>query len=331
MKQNIRDGSKMQKTLITVSIPIYNEERNIKRLVSRLQKVAEIESKYEFEFLFTDNASTDDGFSLLNGLAQSETRIRVLRFSRNFGFQKSILTNYLNAKGKAAIQLDADMQDPPEMISDFLRKWEEGYKVVYGIRRRRKENPLLHLVRRIYYWLVDSLTQYPVPKNAGDFRLIDDIILKELRHTTEQTPYLRGMISSFGYAQIGIPYDRDIRRAGSSKFSFLQLVEIGIDGITAQSIRPLRIVTIFGVLLSISSTLAILYYLMASYFYFDTIPSGFTTIVLLLLFLIGLNAFLLGLLGEYIGRIFNNTRGLPSTIIQDSIEPLRVKKRSSKR
>ncbi|MEQ9244454.1 MAG: glycosyltransferase family 2 protein, partial [Nitratireductor sp.] len=181
---------KTQRKLITISVPVYNEEENIPALHAALSELAERENGYDFEFLFTDNASTDRTFELLCERAREDDRIRVLRFSRNFGFQKSILTNYLNANGAAAVQIDADLQDPPRVISDFLRLWEQGYKVVYGIRRRRQENPVLNLSRRAFYAVITNLSQTPVPRDAGDFRLIDRVIIENLRGIDEQTPYL---------------------------------------------------------------------------------------------------------------------------------------------
>lgn len=308
--------------LITVSVPVYNEEDNVKPLLERLTTVAEKETSYGFEFLFTDNASTDSTFEKLAILAEKDERIRVLRFSRNFGFQKSILTNFLNARGVAAVQLDADMQDPPEMISDFLRAWEQGYKVVYGIRKHRKEFFLLHSARKLYYLIVSWLSDIHVPLDAGDFRLIDRVIFRQLANINEQTPYLRGLIANMGYPQKGIPYDRDARKAGKSKFHLFQLVELGLDGITSQSTRPLRLITMFGFIISFFSALAILYYLGLFLFLKQGMPGGFTTIVLLVLVSIGLNSFFLGLMGEYVGRVFNNTRGLPISIIEQRIEPL---------
>lgn len=317
-----QEPSLAQGRLITISVPILNEEDNLQALYDRLVAVAAKEPSYRFEFLFTDNASTDGSFELLAELAKKDSRIRVLRFSRNFGFQKSILTNFLNARGDAAIQIDADMQDPPEMISDFLRKWEGGYKVVYGIRRRRQEGVILQWARRNYYKFISIISETDVPRDAGDFRLVDRLILDHLSKVEEQTPYLRGLIASLGYPQIGLPYDRSERKHGLSKFNFLQLIEFGLDGITAQSVRPLRLITMFGFLVSMVVAVGAAYYFLASFFFNASLPGGFTTIVLLLLFLIGLNAFLLGIIGEYVGRIFNNTRGLPLTIIEQRIEPI---------
>ena len=310
----------VKKPLISICIPIFNEEENLSALMARLDNLDKAELEYDFEFLFTDNASTDNGFAILAEMAATDKRIRVLRFSRNFGFQKSILTNYKYARGEAAVQIDADLQDPPEIISEFLRLWETGNKVVYGVRRKRKESIFLNLTRRAYYRLVSWLSQTDLPRNAGDFRLIDRVILNQLGTVDEQTPYLRGLIASIGYKQVGVVYDRDRRVAGRSKFNLFKLIELGIDGITAQSIRPLKLMTMFGFCMSILAGMAIIYYLLAAIFSDGTTISGFTTLVLLQLLLLSMNAFLLGLLGEYVGRIFNNTRGLPLTIIQDRIE-----------
>ena len=307
--------------LITISIPVFDEEDNVARLMERLRAVAEREQAgYRFEFLFTDNASTDRTFELLAELAEQDKRIRVLRLSRNFGFQKSILTNYLNAKGVAAVQIDADLQDPPEMISDFLRAWEQGYKVVYGIRKHRQEFFVLHGARRLYYRLLAWLSDVYVPADVGDFRLIDRVIIDQLREVREQTPYLRGLIASMGFAQKGIPYSRDTRKAGVTKFPLLHLIELGLDGITSQSTRPLRLITMFGFLISFLTVVGILVYLGIYIFAGSDLPGGFVTMVLLLLGSIGLNAFFLGFVGEYIGRVFNNNRGLPISIIEQRIE-----------
>jgi dolichol-phosphate mannosyltransferase len=308
--------------LVTISIPVFNEEENLERLLCRLDALARRETGYEFEFLFTDNASTDGTFESLARLAHADPRIRVLRFSRNFGFQRSILVNYLNARGAAAVQIDADLQDPPELVSEFLRAWEEGYKVVYGIRQRRPESFLKRSARQLYYRFVTWLSETELPVDAGDFRLIDRVIIDELRNVHEQTPYLRGLIANMGYPQKGISYDRSARTAGRSKFRLLQLVELGIDGITSQSTRPLRLITMFGVLASLIAFTAAGFYLYVFLTAQSTLPAGFTTLVLIGLVSLGLNSFFIGLLGEYVGRVFNNTRGLPLALVERRIEPL---------
>lgn len=308
--------------LITISVPVLNEAANIERLLARLDALTMAESSYRFEFLFTDNASTDATFELLADAAQKDPRVRVLRFSRNFGFQRSILTNYLEARGVAAVQIDADLQDPPELISEFLRAWEGGYKVVYGVRKRRQEHAIMNATRKLYYRMIAWLSEVEVPVDAGDFRLIDRVIIQELGKLSEQTPYLRGSIAAMGYPQLGIPYDRSARTGGKSKFGLLHLIELGIDGVTSQSTRPLRLITMFGTVTSLLTFCLAGYYLYCFFARPELLPAGFTTLILVALFSLGFNAFFVGLLGEYVGRIFNNTRGLPMAVIEHRLESL---------
>lgn len=311
----------MVKPLISICIPVFNEEENVAAVVSEIQKLATAEPNYEFEFIFTDNASTDGTHEKLNQFRQQDDRIRILKFSRNFGFQKSILTNFQAARGVAAVQIDADLQDPPSMVSEFLRHWERGYKVVYGIRRQRQEGVVITYLRKRYYKLVTYLSDVDVPVDVGDFRLIDRVIIEHLKSVKDQSPYLRGLIAGFGYAQVGVPYDRQERKAGKSKFGLVKLIELGLDGITAQSTRPLRYLTMFGIAVSTTAILLALYYLVQGIFFgLHREVAGFTTIVLMLLLIIGLLSFMLGMLGEYVGRIFNNTRGLPMTIVETATE-----------
>jgi polyisoprenyl-phosphate glycosyltransferase len=306
--------------LITISIPVLNEEDNIDRLMRRLDDFANANSSYHFEFLFTDNASTDNTFAKLAEIAAHDRRIRVLRFSRNFGVQRSILTNFLNAKGEAAVQIDADLQDPPELIGEFLAKWEQGYKVVYGIRRHRAENRLLEMARKLYYRLVQRLSDVPVPVDAGDFRLVDRVIIDALGKQNDQAPYIRGMIASLGYPQIGIPYDRAARIAGHTKFNFASLLRLSIDGICSQSTLPIQYITSFGFITSAVSALLIVIYLINYFTGTGIFVRGFTTLVLLMLASMSIQTLFIGLIGEYIGRIYNNVRGQPLTIIADRID-----------
>jgi polyisoprenyl-phosphate glycosyltransferase len=309
-----------QRKLISICVPVYNEAENITRLMERLRALAEQNSTYDFEFLFTDNASEDATYDLLKAEAQKDSRIRVMRFSRNFGFQRSILTNFLNARGDAAIQIDADLQDPPEMIAEFLRHWEKGYKVVYGVRKRRPEGRLLETARKAYYRLVDRLSEVDVPPDAGDFRLIDRVIIGHMPDLKDRAPYIRGYIASLGYPQIGIPYERSARLAGTSKFKLPALIKLAIDGVCSQSTLPLHYITMLGFLVCAVAFAATLLYLTIFLISPSTIPEGFTTLALLMFFSIGLNALFIGVIGEYVGRIFDTVRGHPMTIVEKRIE-----------
>lgn len=306
--------------LISICIPVYNEEPAIASLIPALDELAGRHAGYDFEFLFTDNASTDRTFELLAEAARADSRIRVIRFSRNFGYQRSILTNYLNARGDCAIQLDADLQDPPELIAEFLSHWERGYKVVYGIRRTRQEHPAVNILRRLGYAFIASISEVAVPRDAGDFRLIDRRIIDHLDSYTDKQPYLRGIIASLGYPQIGIPYDRRPRAAGVSKFSLVDVVRLGIDGVCSQSTKPLFAITMFGIWTSAAAIILALGYLLWYVFGSSPPTPGFTTLVLLVIFSLGVNAACLGLIGEYIGRIYSNVRSGPFTVTECEIE-----------
>lgn len=312
------------KPLITFCIPVLNESDNLDRLLARLGAFAQkMSDTYRFEFLFTDNCSTDDTFERLQAIANADERIRVLRFSRNFGFQRSILTNYLNARGDALIQIDADLQDPPELAEEFLSRWREGYKVVYGIRRKRREPSLVRIFRKIGYRTINLLSEYPIPPDAGDFRLIDRSVIDVLAKFNDQRPYLRGMIAGMGFRQIGIPYDRDQRDAGESKFNFLNLAGLGLDGIFSTSMIPLRIASWVGVGAIGITALGILYYFVL-YFSGVTFQLGMVSLHILILASVGINALLLSVFGSYLGRIYINTRGGPITVIENSIDSTRA-------
>jgi polyisoprenyl-phosphate glycosyltransferase len=312
------------KRLVTISIPVLNEADNVKPLLERLRAVAGSYPRYDFEFLFTDNASTDATFERLADEARGDDRIRVIRFTRNFGFQTSILTNYLNANGAAAVQIDADLQDPPELFGEFLAAWEQGYKVVYGIRRSRPENFVLKSARKIFYRLLASLSTVELPVDAGDFRLIDRVVIEDLRKVRDDAPYIRGTIAQLGYKQTGIPYDRTERKRGSSKFRLMALIRLAVDGVCSQSTKPLELITLVGFIFSFLSFFAALFYFAYYLLVIRKPPQGFTTLVILVLLSTSFQTAFIGMLGEYIGRIFRNTRSLPAPIIDQRIEPLQT-------
>lgn len=308
-----------KKTLISICIPVYNEEENISPLYQHLLSVFKKESQYNFELLFTDNSSEDKTFEYLTELAHKDKRVRVLRFSRNFGYQASIMTNFLHAHGEAAIQLDCDLQDSPELIHTFLRHWENGYKVVYGVRRTRPEGWFLHFMRRFYYRFLDFISEDHLPPDAGDFRLIDRSIIENLRQNNDAQPYLRGLIAAMGFKQIGIPYDRNARLLGKSKFNFPRLFALACDGILQHSTVPLRIASIVGIISFLLAFLATLYYLSVRLFFPANWPPGWATSNILLLFSIGMNGIFLGIIGEYIGRIYKTMKKSSLTIIEQVI------------
>jgi glycosyltransferase involved in cell wall biosynthesis len=311
----------MSRPLISILVPVLNEAGNILPLYEALERVmSQVSDRYDFELLFTDNHSDDRTFPILEELARQDDRIRVYRFSRNFGFQQSILTGYLNARGDAVVQIDCDLQDPPELILKFIEAWQQGYQVVYGVRRSRQEAWLLNKARGLFYSLVDLLSECPLPHHAGDFRLVARPLIEEIRRMDDPAPYLRGAIASLGFDQTGVPYDRHERQRGSSKFNFRSLAALAVDGILSTSIIPLRVATFAGLIISFLTVCAIAVYAVLALFYGKGWPSGFATITLLLLLGISVNSLFLGILGEYLGRIYKQSKKQPISIVQYSIE-----------
>ena len=310
-----------KKKLISIVVPVFNEEANIAPFHEAVSRVLlSLTERYDFELLFTDNHSTDQTFEILRRLSFRDNRIRVLRFSRNFGFQRSILTGYTHARGDAAIQIDCDLQDPPELIPQFLSKWEEGFKVVYGERSNRKEPWWMNLTRKVFYRFIDLISEDDLPHDAGDFRLIDRRILSELKFVDDYQPYLRGIIATMGFNQIGIPYDRRERKLGKSHFSLAQLFGLALDGILNHSVIPLRIATYLGLAISFSTFVATILYFVGRLLFAKQWPPGFATITVLILASLSLNALFLGIIGEYIGRIYHQMKKQSLTIIQSEID-----------
>jgi glycosyltransferase involved in cell wall biosynthesis len=294
------------KTLISICIPVYNEEENVDRIIPAVDRaLAGLADRYEWELVFTDNHSTDRTFALLAGIALDDPRVRAIRFSRNFGYQKSVLTGYLNARGACAIQLDADLQDPPELIPEMIAAWEKGARVVYGVRRTRQEGAVVTALRRAFYRVISWLSEHPLPLDSGDFRLIDRCIIEALAAAPTSHPYLRGQIAGMGFAQVGIPYDRARRERGRSKFPLRAMLALAVDGIVSQSVVPLRISTYVGLVIAALTFLGIVVYAAVRLFFPVDWPPGFTTLTVLLLLSISLNALFLGIIGEYLARIYH--------------------------
>jgi glycosyltransferase involved in cell wall biosynthesis len=310
-----------EKKLISLVVPVFNEELNVEPLYAKVMDViAGIGDRYDFELVFTDNHSTDTTFQKLRALHECDRRVRVFRFSRNFGYQKSILTGYLQARGDAVIQLDCDLQDPPEMIVEFLKHWEVGCEVVFGVRKKRQEHWLLNLTRLAFYRLVDCLSEDHLPVDAGDFRLIDRKVVEVLRQMDDSHPYLRGAIATVGFCQLGIPYERHTRERGRTNFSAKELIGLAIDGILNHSIIPLRVASFVGIIVSLISFLSIVVYSVGKTILGYSWPAGFTTLTILVLAGIGLNALFLGIIGEYLGRIYQQVKKKPLVVIDVQLD-----------
>lgn len=308
-----------ERPLISISIPVLNESGNIEALYLRLNALgARMMDRCDLEFVFSDNHSDDDTWAMLGALAARDPRVKAIRFSRNYGFQRSILANYMHTKGNAVMQIDADLQDPPEMLEEFFASWQQGNEVVYGVRRKRPEGWLLNNFRRLGYWAIDKVSEHPIPRDVGDFRLIDRKVVNVLLKAKTANPYLRGMIAGIGFSQTGIPYDRDARVAGESKFNVNRLIRLGLTAVFNHSTVPLRAASFVGSLILAISVIGALYYVVLRLFH-PELPPGLASIHILVLFGIGLNSFLLGIIGEYLLRIYLVLRADPVAVVQQSL------------
>lgn len=308
-----------QPRLISVIVPTYNEEDNVRRAYEAVRAVFEALPGYEFELLFCDNHSSDSTFARLAELAAEDSRVRVARYARNFGFNRSVLTGYRLAAGDAAIQLDCDLQDPPELFPAFLELWEQGYDVVVGIRRNREESWGLQMARRAFYRLLKQISDDNIVADGGDFRLIDRTILDHLRRIDDAAPYTRALTSLLARRQVGVPYDRRVRQAGESKYPLRRLFGLAMQGMIAHSVAPLRLASVIGLVIAAGSAMFALLLILLRLFGGIDGPEGFTTMAVLILFGVGLNAIFLGIIGEYLGRIYNQLRARPTTVLEQAL------------
>lgn len=305
--------------LISICIPVFNEEANVDRAIARVVEVFAGLPDYRYEMVFTDNHSTDNTFEILSAAALRDDRIRVARFAANVGYQRSIMTGYLLARGEVVVQLDCDMQDPPELIGLMLEHWRAGGDVVYGVRRKRKEGRAITTARKIFYRLLDYLSEEHLPHDAGDFRLVDRKVVEVMRSIDDKSPYLRGMITLIGFQQVAFIYDRAEREYGESKFNMRSLLKLAMDAIVSHSAVPLQLASYIGFFLAALATLFGLSFVVAKFVAGAGWPSGFATLAILILSNMALTSMLLGIIGLYLSRLLTQSRGGPMSVIEASI------------
>lgn len=304
---------------VSILIPVLNEEANVRDAYARVCAVFDALPGFEPEFIFTDNHSTDRTFEILSEIAEADPNVHAIRFSRNVGYQLSVLEAYRAATGACAIQLDCDMQDPPELIPQMLDLWQQGYHVVYGVRRTLPDGPVVASARRFFYLLINAISADNLPRNAGEFRLTDRRILDELQRIDDQSPYVRGLISGMGFRQIGFDYHRQSRTAGVSKFPFSAMLSLALDGLINHSLLPLRLASVISLAVGLATFLLMVGYIIAKVVFGTDWPAGFATTTILLLLSMTLNAMFLGILGEYVGRIFLQSKGLHKPIVESEL------------
>jgi glycosyltransferase involved in cell wall biosynthesis len=314
------------KKLISILIPAYNEEEVLPMLMERLGKLAHENSKYDFEFLFINDGSRDNTLELIKKYAASDKRISYVNFSRNFGKEIAMCAGFDFVKGDAAVIIDADLQDPPELIPQMIDYWEQGYDDVFARRRSRAgESALKKQTSRWYYKILQSSTRIPIQVDTGDFRLLDRRCIEALRSFRESERYTKGMFSWIGYKKKEILYDRDPRAAGETKWNYAKLINLAIDGITSFTTAPLRISSFIGAIISLVAFVYIIYLLLRPLFGVPTIP-GYASTMAVILFMGGVQLLSIGIIGEYVGRIFNETKNRPLYLVEEYHETVRDKK-----
>ena len=307
------------KRMVSLVVPCFNEEEVIEETHRRLTALAKSQAAYNFEFLFVDDGSCDSTPQLLREIAATDQRARVLFFSRNFGHQLAVTAGMDEAHGDAVVLLDADLQDPPEVIAEMIARWAEGWQVVYGVRTEREgESPFKRWTARLFYLVLNYLSDTPIPLDTGDFRLMDRVVVDVLRTMNERDRFVRGMVSWVGFRQLALPYRRAARYAGVTKYPLRKMIQFASNGVISFSVRPLRLAMIVGVLCAGLACVGIIWALAARLATHNWVP-GWTATIIAVLFLGGIQLVCTGILGEYIGRTYMQSKGRPLYVISERV------------
>lgn len=303
--------------LITVMVPAYNEEKVIEQFYSRMNIVTESISRYEFEILFINDGSTDETLSIIKQLRENDHRISYLDLSRNFGKEVAMLAGFDYAKGDAVVTIDADLQDPPEVIIDMIDYWEQGYEDIYAKRSNRQgETWLKKWTSKTFYRLLKKTTNIPIQEDTGDFRLLDRRCVNALRQLRESQRYTKGLFSWLGFKKKEILFSRDPRAAGETKWNYRKLFNLAIEGITSFTTYPLKLSSYLGIFISLGA-FVYMFFVIIKTLVFGASVSGYPSLMSVMLFLGGIQLLSLGVIGEYLGRIFNETKRRPVYLVQE--------------
>jgi polyisoprenyl-phosphate glycosyltransferase len=304
--------------MLSVVAPIFNERDSVEELWRRLTLA--LVPLGEYEVVLVDDGSTDGSWELLRGIAARDEHVRLLKLSRNFGHQVALTAGLDTARGDAVVLIDADLQDPPELIPDLVARWQEGFDVVYAVRERRDgESRVRLLAIAAFYRLFRRLAATDIPADTGDFRLLSRRAVDSLARMPERARYLRGMTSWIGFRQVGVTYRRDPRFAGSSKYPFAKLLRLASDGIASFSVAPIRLLTRIGFVMIVFCA-AVLGWTLYTRFFTDSAPQGWTSVLGVVLLLGGIQLLGMGIVGQYIARIFEETKQRPLYLIEEIVE-----------
>ena len=300
--------------VLSVVIPVYEEEDNLLVLYDRLTRVLQ-QAEPSFEIIFVDDGSRDGSGKIMHSLAERDERVMVVELARNFGHQVAISAGLDYAQGKAVVIMDGDLQDPPEVLPQFIHKWREGHEVVYAIRAQRREGPIKRLAYATFYRMLQKIAAIDIPLDAGDFCIMDRRVVDILVNMPERNRFVRGIRSWVGLDQVGLVYERHARYSGRPKFTLTRLVYLALDGLVSFSYIPLRAISLLGFSVSIISILLAIMYVIQRL----TVglgPSGFATTIVAILFLAGIQLITMGVIGEYVGRIFEEVKRRPLYVVR---------------
>jgi dolichol-phosphate mannosyltransferase len=305
---------------ISYVLPIYNEEKNIPLFFKSLaESTKTLGKKYDFEFIFINDGSRDGSLDRLHELRKKDKRVKIIVFSRNFGHQLAITAGTDYATGDAVVVMDTDLQDPPRVSLELIKKWEEGYHVAYAQRRTRQDTIFKKLTAAIYYRLMRKLSKIDIPLNVGDFRIIDRRVVEVLAECREQSRYIRGLVSFAGFKQIAVPFDRKKREHGESAYPLSRMIKLALDGLTGFSDAPLKAAGMLSGFTIGLAALGILYVIYMRIFQpGETVP-GWSLLMIVILFTSSIQMLLIGIVGQYVGRTYSEVQKRPLYIVADKI------------
>ena len=318
-QNKIGDQMAPKSKLISVIIPAFNEEGCVDELAERLTRVFDSENKYIFEVFIIENGSEDLTWEKLKSISAQDSRFKIIKLSRNFRMDGGLTAGLEFVRGDAVVLMTADLQDPPERIPDFLRAWEQGYEHVYGVVTKRKgTGPIRTLNSKLFYLVAGALSDGRIPKNASDFRLADRKVYEKVRNMQERNRFVRGLFAWVGFKSIGVPMDREERFAGRSNAHTFQVIDLAFKGIFAHSYKPLKLITLFGAFASAVSFLSIIP--LAIIWFTQGVPfAGFGTLISLILLLISFLFLFLGIIGEYVGLIYEEVKQRPNYLVSEVV------------
>ena len=305
---------------ISLVIPMYYEEQVAEECYKRVSKVLKELKDYDYEIIFVNDGSKDKTLTILEEIAKKDKNVKVISFSRNFGHQAAVTAGLKYVTGDAIVIMDADLQDPPELVPDMLKKWEEGYEVIYGKRKTREgESAFKLLTAKAFYSTLNKLSDVEIPKDTGDFRLVDRKVVDVINSLPEHNKFLRGLFSWVGFKQYSYEYERKERFAGKTKYPLKKMLKLAQDGILSFSTKPLKIVGGFGILSVIISICILIYSILSFAFKWNNLTPGWTSIMCTITFLGGVILISLWMIGEYIARIYDETKQRPQYIVDKTI------------